>query len=430
MPRQWSGQRTTSQGFTGTPSNERRALPDDEGVAALEKLQTGVVGRVNETQTVFDRARTDRRALFDIDRLKANIRGLGLDAVIAVEETNVTYAGGVMGPGGYVVTTADGVQGAVTNEASAYYMREYSWIEDIRAARFGPTLFSSSSSHEDLLVELLKDLGLANRTLGIDVDAIPLAKFQYLTDKLPEAELRDGREVFRKTRLIKTPAEIELFRLAAYYTDKAIQTAFGLARVGDSELDVATSMRSAALHLGADDLAHCHLHAGVHSTVAHAIPLERVKLESGQVVHIDFGAGFAGYYTDISRNAVVQAANTKQANIYKRMWEVEQVMFEHMKPGVTAGELYDLAQAACKRLNLVHPWGTFGHSTGLSIHEGFEVALGATAPLEPGMLVNVEPSHIEQGDARYHIEDTVLVTSNGGEVLSSFMRTESMFVIS
>lgn len=380
-------------------------------------------------QAVFERARVDRHDLVNIDRLKANILASGLDAVIAAESTNVTYASGALDPGGYVVTTASGTQGAVTNEANAYYMREYSWIEDIRSARFEATLFSANTAQADLLVDLLKDLGVANGQLGIDIDAIPQMKFEYLTKRLPEARLLDGREVFRKTRLVKTAAEIELFRVAAYYTDKAIHTAFALARLGDSERAVGNTMRTAALHLGADALAHCHLHAGAHSTVAHAIPLDSIRLEAGQVVHIDFGAEFAGYVTDISRNAVVRGASDKQADIYKRMWEVEREMIGHTKPGLSAGELYDLAQSACKKLGIVHPWGTFGHSTGLSIHEGFEIAVGAADVLEPGMLINVEPSHIEPGDARYHIEDTLLVKQDGCENLSSFMSTHSMFVI-
>jgi Xaa-Pro dipeptidase len=100
-----------------------------------------------------------------------------------------------------------------------------------------------------------------------------------------------------------------------------------------------------------------------------------------------------------------------------------------VKPGVTACELWDASQREIQGVGLVHPWGTMGHGTGLSVHEGFEISKGAKFVLEPGILMNIEPSHIEQGDARYHIEDTVLVTDTGCELLSDLMDHPDMTVI-
>ena len=96
---------------------------------------------------------------------------------------------------------------------------------------------------------------------------------------------------------------------------------------------------------------------------------------------------------------------------------------------MVAKELFAFADKEFEKVGLVYPWGTLGHSTGLQVHEGFEITRGQTRVFEPRMLFNIEPTHIEAGDARYHIEDTILITETGNELLSSFANTEEMFVI-
>ncbi len=100
-----------------------------------------------------------------------------------------------------------------------------------------------------------------------------------------------------------------------------------------------------------------------------------------------------------------------------------------MKPGAIAGDLWDLTEREFQKQALVYPWGTIGHSTGLSVHEGFEISKGSPVALEPGMIINIEPSHIEAGDARYHIEDTFVITETGKQLLSSFTDIQTMCVI-
>ena len=384
---------------------------------------------------LLDHVRTERRDLLNMPRLMKGIADLGLDAVIASSPTNITYTGGAMKSMGstmltFVVTTAQGQQGVVTDEADAYYFREYSRIQDIRSFRYIATTALANQRAVEILVDMLDEMGLVNAKLGIEKSHLPASHWEEIVIRLPRAELADATDVFEYARLVKTPSEIELYRIAAYYTDKAISIAFASAKPGDSEKAVTSHMQAAVLQLGADALdSETVLGAGQHSTIVHAWPLEAKRLEPGEVVHVDTGAIFGGYGTDVSRNAVVGSATQKQETIYRRLWEIEQLVFESMHPGVVAGELFDLAQQAFQKANLVYPWGTLGHSIGLMVHEGFEIVHGSEKILETGMLINIEPSHIEEGDARYHIEDTVLVTDDGIEVLSSFMPTESMFVI-
>lgn len=389
---------------------------------------------VTTNERILDRARTDRRGLFDSERLQGKIREAGFDAVIAVSPVNVTYTGGINWSDreqswGFVVTDADGRQAAVINEADAYHMRGYSWIEDVRSSRYGKTASSSREQAMTLLAELLSEMGLGQDRIGTELGYLSFANYQRLASALPQVNWSDATPVFETTRLIKTPGEIELFRVAAHYTDKAMVTAFALSRPGDTEKKISALMQSLVLQLGADLLTtNTEVTAGEHGTIVHCWPIER-PVAWGEVINTDFGGNFAGYRTDLARNAVVGAASQKQADIYRRLWEVQQTIFAAMKPGVSVGSLFELGDRAMEEAGLPHPWGTFGHSTGLYTHEGFDIALGSEAVLEEGMLVNVEPSRVEPGDGRYTVEDTVLVTVSGVERLSDVWASDGEMIV-
>ncbi len=381
---------------------------------------------------ILDLARTNRRNLFNEKRLNKAIADARLDAVVAVSKVNITYTGGSVSQGGnllaFVVTTAGGKQGLIINEADAYYYGEYSWITTIRSYRYLSNGYSMNQNSIRLLTEMLKEFGLANARIGIEIGQIPTSHFADIKASLPGVTWEEGGPVFEYARLVKTPGEIELFRLAARSSDKAIQAAWSTARPGISEKLVAARMQSFALQMGADTLGHCHMQSGLHSTVAHSWPMEKPLLP-GEVVHVDFGAGFGGYYTDFSRNAIVGKATQKQDRIYRHMWEIEQLLIEDLRPGAIAGDLWDRTEKAFAKAGLVYPWGTIGHSTGLDVHEGFEISKGSETLFEAGMIINIEPSHIEQGDARYHLEDSYLITEKGCELLTDVMDTRGLFPI-
>ncbi len=377
---------------------------------------------------ILELARTDRRGFIDLARLRAAIEASDLSAVVASSSPNVSYSGGsyIDFPPliSFVVSTADGRQGIVMNEADSIYFREYSWIGDIRSYRYAASTVEANLEAVRLLAELLREYGVSN-VVGVEETHLPALYRDALTKEMPDARLVDATDVFDDVRVIKTPAEVELMSYAALATDKAIQTGFALARPGDTEQQLAASIQGAAMRLGADALDHADVHAGPHATIVHAWPMA-LTLDPGQVIHVDFGAVFGGYHTDIARNATVGAPDAEQEKFYRPLSEASQAMLEAIRPGVTAGEVYDVGQRTIESGGLVYPWGTLGHSIGLSIHEGFEIVRGSERILEENMVLNIEPSHIERGSARYHVEDNVVVTTDGARLLSCFSVTGRM----
>lgn len=368
---------------------------------------------------------------YNRDRLEQAMVNGDLDAVIASSPWNVSYLSGVSIDYTlltFAVTTRDGQQGLVINEADAYFMRNDSNITEVRDYPYSDTTGEAASKSIICLGALLSDMGLAGSRLGIEADFLPALYRDELARIVPEAVISNGSPVLNEARIYKMPAEVEIMRRAAYFTDKAIRSGFTWARPGDTERDVANAMQSALLHYGATTMSHTVCSAGVQSTVVHAHPLDK-PIVSGDVIHVDFGGRFEGYQTDLARNAVVGEPNARQKEIYQHLSDIQQMLFEYVKPGVVARDIFLTAEGFFTRAGLHYPWGTIGHSTGLLVHEGFEITRSSDRVIEAGMVLNLEPTHIESGDARYHIEDTVLVGSDGVEVLSNYASTKQMFVI-
>lgn len=368
---------------------------------------------------------------YNHERLSQAMDEQGLDAVVASSPWNVSYLSGVSISFGlltFLITTRDGRQGLVINEADAYFMRNDTNIADVRDYPYSDTTAAAAQKSAALAADLLADMGLSQARIGLEEDFLPRLYRDQLAERLPQATLKDGSHAMSEARIYKMPSEIDVLRRAAYYTDKAIAVGFSISRIGDTERDVANAMQSAILRFGATQLSHTVCSAGVQSTVVHAHPLDK-PIQPGEVIHVDFGGVFDGYMTDLSRTAVVKEPSPRQREIYQNLWEIDQMLLEQVKPGVIAREFFARADQAFESAGLRYPWGTLGHSTGLRVHEGFEITRTSDRVIEAGMVLNIEPTHIEPGDARYHIEDTVLVTETGTEVLSNYYDPREMYVI-
>jgi Xaa-Pro aminopeptidase len=365
-------------------------------------------------------AREQRSGLLNRGELERAMREQRFDAVVASSLFNVTYTSGCLMVEEplptFVVTEAGGRQGLVVNEADAHYFRAHAGIEDIRDYRFQATTALSIASAVERLGEMLRDFRLDRCRVGFELQSLPAAVHAQIAGAAG-FQIADAGPAFERARLIKTPGEIELLRLGARHTEAAIRAAFQQAKAGDTEAQITAEIQCGLLRSGASALAHARALAGVYSTVAHAWPLARPVVD-GEVIHVDFGGYFAGYCSDIGRNAVVGRPGSRQNERYQRLHEVCEEMVDAIRPGVTAGELHQLGERAMAAVSLVYPWGTYGHSIGLSGHEGFEITAGGENVLLPGMVLNVEPSHIETGDARYQVEETVAVTETGATSLA------------
>jgi Xaa-Pro aminopeptidase len=210
-------------------------------------------------------------------------------------------------------------------------------------------------------------------------------------------------------------------------TAKAITIAFEMARVGDTERDVAQNIGNLVVEYGADNVAFPLVNCGI--SEAHHLPIDK-KLRVGEFLHTDFGANFDGYYSDISRTAVIgkgPSADMKKA--YSLAIECQNNVMDAMRPGATIMDVHNAAKKTMEDAGFPYDRPFVGHSIGVGVHDlPFIGPVYGNWVLEPNMVFQVEPG-VSIGKERVHTEDTILVTNGKAKNVSQFIDVSEILVI-
>ena len=233
-------------------------------------------------------------------------------------------------------------------------------------------------------------------------------------------------------RAVKDADEIAASREAIRIAEEALAHLRDTVRVGMNEVEIADALSAKMRELGSERVAFGPTVAsGPNSALPHYRPsLNPRDLQRGDFLLIDFGAIVDGYASDITRTFVVGEADEKQEEIYRLVLESMRIGIESMGPGVVG----DVPHEAARQVILDSPYAKdiflspLGHGVGLEVHELPKMGLNVGELLEPGMVVTVEPGIYIPGYGGVRIEDTVLVTETGFEVLTSFPN-EALFSV-
>ncbi len=373
----------------------------------------------------------NRSAFTDTARIRRLIRESGLDAVVGTAPENVTHLSGYYNMDQRLlpehlhacVWTADGEPTLVI---PARERRLETFVADVRTHRiYG----GSQEAGLDILAACLREKGVGRGRVGMDLRALPAAHLRGLEARLPDATFEDATDLLGRMRLVKTPAEIELLRWAAIATEKAIAIGYAQARPGDTEKSVVDAMDHYTAKLGAEIVAFNVMASGARTVLGHH-RAEPAPIAPGDLLRVDYGGLFEGYFSDLARMAVVGRPSERQEATYSTCYDVQRRCLEALRPGVTGGELYEVARRACAEAGLPFTRAMFGHSIGLGLHERPVFNEGEEWPLQTGSVVCVENglTELEHGE-RYHIEDMVLITDSGCEVLSTYTDTSRLYRI-
>jgi Xaa-Pro aminopeptidase len=371
-----------------------------------------------------------REKLMNVAEFQRTLGESGFDAVVATSQPNVFYTSGayimtqVRIPDRLAMTVlpASGDDALLVCNIEESLARQESWIHDVRSY----VEFAESPMH--LLAEVLKEKGLAQGHIGIEGRRLGAAYYQELSDALPEATLGMCDWLFYHVRSIKTKGEIQRFAEAGRATERAIADAFRQAKVGDTERDLLRAIRENAGLYGATGIVFGILAVGDQSHEAHPPARER-PIERGDLVRVDFGASWDGYASDIARMAVVGEASRVQAETYKKVRGVQRGTIEFMKPGVRACDVYNCVVEGYAKVGIEYPGPHCGHGFGFETHETPMLQPYNEEELLPNMLLCIEPVHFNEELGGYQLEDLVLITETGSEILTNQEDTEELFVI-
>jgi Xaa-Pro aminopeptidase len=360
------------------------------------------------------RAETVRRTLADT----------GLDALIVTHPPNLRYLTGFDGSLGALLLTlsnavliVDGryITTARDRVASSAELR---WVRVELAAR----------SLEEGLIDTIAETPA--RTIGVEAAAMTLSRFDRLNALLqarqdkPGVRLAPSERIVERARVIKDADEVATFRTAAAMLSRVAARALDAVGPGRSELEVAadidTFLRQAGFSKPAFDTI---VASGPNSALPHARPGER-RLLPGDSVVLDFGGVYDGYCVDLTRTVQLSPATDAFLRTFAAVRAAHSAAIAAIRPGLKAS----LVDTAAREVLTAHGLGDAfvhgtGHGLGLEVHEEPRVtrpgSVAMDETLEPGMVFTVEPGAYLPGAHGVRIEDDVVVTAGGCDVLTS-----------
>lgn len=248
---------------------------------------------------------------------------------------------------------------------------------------------------------------------------LTVSQYDTLQSSLPlGAEMVSFPPVIEQLRMVKSADEIEEIRTAVDINSQALEAAIRAFKPGMTEAEMAARIDYASRKLGADGPAFDSIVlSGKRAALPHGHP-DSTKIGPG-ILLIDIGAFHNGYASDMTRTYHVGPATRKFRKAYYAVLDAQLAAIAHIKPGVTAGSVDDVARKVLRKHKLEKSFiHSTGHGLGLEIHEPPRLGRKDPIVLQPGMLITVEPGIYLEGWGGIRIEDTVLVTEDGCEILT------------
>lgn len=280
---------------------------------------------------------------------------------------------------------------------------------------------TAMESSMDKLVQFMKACDLANKKVGVELDYLPVPYYKSLTEKFPEAEFVDISDLFVYARSVKQPDEIEMFRKLCRIADHGFTEVSKIAKIGVSERELVQCFREDVIKSGFCAPSSWSMFSTGPSGARLTLPGDGV-VKDGDVVKFDAGvnAEFDFYTTDTSRAWIIGNGDPALLKLKDRLYEGQRRMIAAAKPGLPINELYHTAYDYVKEMFPCYRRGHQGHSIsmGPATAEAPYINASETRPLEAGMILAMEvPCYID-GVNGFNIEDMVLITEDGCEVLT------------
>lgn len=273
------------------------------------------------------------------------------------------------------------------------------------------------------LVMALKQMGLADKKVGVDELGFRRGFFEDLGEKLPAAEFNYASSLLRWVRKVKTPEEIRRLREIVKITERAILSATGIAREGVTEFELAREVERSIVSQGGRPQ-FTLIRIG-RNAVAGQRKQDRTPLQKGDIIWFDIAAFYEGYWSDIARVFSLGEPSARARQIYSAMLEGEKVGIAGTRVGMTGAELYRITVEASRKAG--HPEYRrhhVGHGIGSEIYEAPLLTPDSRDIIEEGTVINIETPYYEFGLGALHVEDPYVVKIDGDHELLTTLGRE------
>ena len=319
----------------------------------------------------------------------------------------------------YLIIPIKGLPKAVIPDIGLSAMQK-TWIKEIYTWPSPRPKDEGISLISKLINEFPSKFNYVGAELGKDMSLrMPLTDFFFLQSTLSR-KIIDASSILWELRLIKSNAEIDKIKHICKIASNSFENLPSLINKGDSERDIAKKMKIDLISQGADSIPYLPVISGV-GGVSQIIyePTNRV-LKSGDILFVDTGSTYDGYFCDFDRNYSIGKASKIVNDIYEILWVATQNAIELATPGLFLSDLWKLmANSLNKYLPNNFNKGRFGHSFGLQLTEPPSITFNNNMKLEPNMVLTLEPSiEFTPGKMLVH-EENIVIRENGAELLTS-----------
>src|SRR5689334_6165655 len=267
-------------------------------------------------------------------------------------------------------------------------------------------------------------LNLEGKRIGVEPRQLRLLEFRYVKGGAPEADYPDASEVLSSLRLRKDKAEVEAMRRAVKIAQEALEATIPLIRIGMTEKELSSELVVQLLRQGSEpEMPFAPIvSGGPNSANPHASPTER-KLQAGDLLVVDWGATYDGYISDLTRTFAVGEVDEEYKKIHQIVQDANAAGRAAGKPGVPCANVDKAARDVIEKAGYgVYFTHRTGHGIGMEGHEEPYMRGDNMQLLEPGMAFTVEPGIYLPNRNGVRIEDNVVITQAGADVLSDMPR--------
>lgn len=332
------------------------------------------------------------------------------EAFLVIQKENQRYLSGFTGSNALLLITQD----------ENFIITDFRYWEQAQKEAF---LFKLIQSEEKDLFLKLKTLKAkySLKHLVFEGDYLTFSQYRKLKDILGKIKLYPSSDWIEEFRKIKDEEETKRIRIAAQITDQALTLVLKNLKAGITEKEIAQELEYQIKKRGGDKIAFDIIVAsGKNASLPHAKTTER-KITESELIVIDLGTNFQGYNSDLTRTIFLGEIKGKLKKIYRIVWQAQKEALESVKPEEKALKIDQIARNYIEKSGFGDFFGhALGHGVGLAVHEGPVLSKLSKDILKEGMIFTVEPGIYLPEIGGVRIEDLVLVTKGGYEILTKF----------
>jgi len=398
-----------------------------------------------------------------ISKVQKLMEERNIDCLVLTSESNIGYFCGYRGSASvetveyssaFLILPVDGTPILVTYVSSRGNVDAMLAVGRAEYVYWDALNLLSKQNHSTKILEAVSKAvreSVTNpRNIGLELGqrlhiAVSLEVIDELRRVFGKSKFVDAGEIVWQCRKIKSSLEVEYLAKSSEITCAAFQNAFSKTRAGMTEKEVAREVYKGMLNGGGEDMPlkmFLNIRAGPERyTMCDTRPTER-RLRKGDVLILDGGFRYRGYFSDITRLLCIGNPSEKQRELFEAAREAEELGVREMKAGTSGGKIWDIVMDNIKQGGHVK-YSLFegiGHGIGLDIHETPRIASNSSDILESGMVMTMEPCLYDEpvvygivsgkkklGEGVFFVEDEVLITPGGNRLLSKMSR--ELFIV-